>query len=183
MNKTMNKKIIIGLLGIVFLYGAWYFISPFFTGKVIVEDAPRADVDVISTQEPKHELTTTKVTAEPEKIVSIQEETKTAPLSVVSYPVMGTAGHPASGNVKIIETGGKQYIRYENFKTINGPDLLVYLAKDLKAKEFISLGKLKATEGNINYEIPQATNIREYPYVLVWCEDFSVLFNYAHVSN
>ena len=182
MNQAMNKKIITALLGIIFLYGAWYFISPFFIGKVVIEDAPHVDMEVVPKQGPKHELTTTKVTAEPEKIVSIKEEvTITAP-SVMLYPITGTAGHPASGTVRIIETGDKQFVRYENFKTINGPDLLVYLAKDLNAKEFVSLGKLKATEGNINYEIPQGTNIQEYPYVLVWCEDFSVLFNYAYVK-
>lgn len=182
MNKTMNKKIIIGLVGIVVLFGAWYFISPFFTGKVVMEDAPHTDTDVVSQQDPHHEFTTTKATTEPEKMVSIKEEVKTARPSVASYPITGTAGHPASGIVRIIETGSKQFVRYENFKTINGPDLLVYLAKDLNAKEFVSLGKLKATEGNINYEIPQGTSIQEYPYVIVWCKDFSVLFNYAQVK-
>ncbi len=179
----MNKKIIIALFGVIFLYGAWYFVSPIFTGKVVVEDVPYTEKEVVSKQDSQHELTTTKVTAENEKVVLIKEESKTASPSVASYPIIGTVGHPASGYVRLMEAGGKQYVRYENFKTINGPDLLVYLAKDLKAKEFVSLGKLKATEGNINYEIPQGTNIQEYPYVLVWCEDFSVLFNYAQVSN
>ena len=44
----MNKKIIIGILGAVVLFGAWYFISPFFTGKVIVEDVPHADIEVVT---------------------------------------------------------------------------------------------------------------------------------------
>ena len=147
-----------------------------------MEDDPHADMKAESQQDPNHELITTKATVEAEKIVSVKVESKTAAPRVVSYPIIGTAGHPASGTVRIIETGDKLFVRYENFKTINGPDLLVYLAKDLKAKEFVSLGKLKATEGNINYEIPQGTNIQEYPYVLVWCEDFSVLFNYAYVK-
>lgn len=32
--------------------------------------------------------------------------------------VIGTTAHPASGNVRIIESENKKYIRYENFKTI-----------------------------------------------------------------
>lgn len=97
--------------------------------------------------------------------------------------VIGTTAHPASGTARIVEVDGKSYLRYENFKTINGPDIYVYLAKNLEAKNFISLGKVKATEGNINYEIPARVNVAEYPYVLTWCRMFGVLFNYADLSS
>jgi hypothetical protein len=40
---------------------------------------------------------------------------------------------------------------------------------------------VKATEGNINYEIPEGVDPREYPYVLTWCKAFGVLFNSAKV--
>lgn len=96
--------------------------------------------------------------------------------------VTGTVGHPASGIVRVIEADGKQYVRYENFKTINGPDIYVYLSKDLDAKEYVSLGKVKATEGNINYEVPAGTNASDYKYVLTWCKTFSVLFNYGQIN-
>lgn len=102
---------------------------------------------------------------------------------IVPSPVMGTAGHPASGTARRIETDGKWYIRYENFKTINGPDIYVYLAKDLEAKGYVSLGKVKATEGNVNYEVPQNVDPTEYRYVMVWCKQFGVLFNYADLSH
>lgn len=96
-------------------------------------------------------------------------------------PVVGTTGHPASGTARIVEADGKKYVRYENFKTINGPDLFVYLAKDESAREFINLGVLKATEGNVNYEIPEGVNPADYPYVLTWCRAFGVLFNSANL--
>lgn len=93
--------------------------------------------------------------------------------------VVGTVGHPASGIAKIIQADGKSYLRYENFKTINGPDLFVYLAKTPDAKEFVNLGVIKATEGNVNYVIPAGIDPRDYPYALVWCRAFGVLFNSA----
>lgn len=99
--------------------------------------------------------------------------------SIVPVNVVGTAGHPASGTVRLVEADDKRYIRYENFKTINGPDIYVYLAKDLDAKEFVNLGRVRATEGNINYEIPAGVNAADYPYVLIWCKAFGVLFNSA----
>lgn len=100
-----------------------------------------------------------------------------------SLSVMGTTGHPASGTVRIVESDGKKYIRFENFKTINGPDIYVYLAKDLNAKNYISLGKVKGTEGNINYIIPEGVKTEEYQYVMTWCKQFGVLFNYADISE
>ena len=96
--------------------------------------------------------------------------------------VVGTVGHPASGTARVIVADGKSYVRYENFKTINGPDIYVYLAKDLDAKEFISLGAVRATEGNINYEIPSSVTTADYPYVLTWCKRFGVLFNSARLQ-
>ncbi len=101
-------------------------------------------------------------------------ESKSAPVPIVDTPL-----HPADGTVRIVEANGKQYIRYENYKTINGPDLFVYLAKDTSAKEFISLGKIRGTMGEVQYEVPHGTPIAEYPYVLTWCRAFGVLFNYA----
>ena len=97
-------------------------------------------------------------------------------------PVLGTTGHYASGTVRIIDTKDGKVIRYENFKTINGPDLYVYLAKDLDAKEYVNLGTLRATEGNVNYKIPQDVNLAEYKYIMTWCKRFGVLFNYADIS-
>ena len=107
-----------------------------------------------------------------------ESQTQTA-----SAQVIGTAGHPASGTARVIEADGKRYVRYENFKTINGPDLYVYLAKDLDAKEYVNLGTLRATEGNVNYEVPPGLNLAEYPYVMTWCKQFSVLFNYAEITS
>jgi hypothetical protein len=103
--------------------------------------------------------------------------------SLKSASVIGTSGHSASGAVRVIVTGEKSYIRYENFKTINGPDLYVYLAKDLDAKDFVNLGILKATEGNVNYEVPDGVDVKKYRYVMTWCKQFGVLFNYADISS
>lgn len=152
----MKKNIlyIIGILiGIALLAFAYYTISPLFI-TIKMDDVSPEKESVINTQ-----------SVEP----------------IVSVNVIGTKGHPASGTVRIVTVAGKRYVRYENFKTINGPDIYVYLAKDLDAKEFISLGRVRATEGNINYEIPDGVTIADYPYVLTWCKAFGVLFNSAKV--
>ena len=111
--------------------------------------------------------------------VRVDETAQNAEVLSGPAEVQETPTHPASGTATIVEMEGKKYLRYENFKTINGPDLFVYLAKDIDAKEFVNLGNLKATEGNVNYEIPPDVNHEEYPYALVWCRAFRVLFNSA----
>ncbi len=116
--------------------------------------------------------------------IKLDESLPTATQEVAPSPavqIFGTPGHFASGEVRIIEVDGQRYLRYENFKTINGPDLFVYLSKDLDATNFVDLGRVKATEGNVNYEIPAEINITDYPYALVWCKAFGVLFNYAEL--
>src|SRR3989344_5196999 len=112
-----------------------------------------------------------------------QTQQESLPQVLVGAQVVGTVGHPASGTARIVEAGGKTYIRYEDFKTINGPDLYVYLAKDLNAEEFVDLGRLRATEGNVNYEIPAGVGVSEDRYALVWCKAFGVLFNSADLSK
>jgi hypothetical protein len=99
-----------------------------------------------------------------------------------AFSIIDTTGHPASGSVKVIEKNdGSQVIRFEDFETINGPQLHLYLSKDLDASEFIDLGPIRGTEGNINYDVPEGVDIEEYPYVMHWCVPFSVLFNYAEL--
>jgi len=146
------KKAIIGVLVLLAIGLGYYLISPLFRNIKVDEAVPVGDV------------------------ASTVAEISTAPA-----PLVGTPGHSAEGTARIVTVGGKNYVRYENFKTINGPDLFIYLSKDLVAKESVNIGRLKATEGNVNYEIPADINPKDYPYVLVWCRAFSVLFNSAKV--
>ena len=155
------KKVLYIAIGVLILGALWfayYAISPLFRTIKVDEAVPQTSQAEHTQSEESHQ-------------------------QAVSASVVGTTGHPASGTVRVIAADGKAYIRYENFKTINGPDLYVYLAKDLDAKEYVSLGTLRATEGNVNYEIPQNVNPAEYRYVMTWCKQFGVLFNYADISK
>lgn len=157
------KYILFIIIGIAVLGVTYYGISPLFRNIELNEVDPSLIEPSKARPTPKTEIP--------------------APGTILSAPVMGTLGHPASGAARIVESNEKTYLRYENFKTINGPDLFVYLSKDMRASEFVNLGQLKATEGNVNYEIPAGINIKDYPYALVWCRAFSVLFNSADLHS
>ena len=168
------KYILIGIVVIGLGGFAYWAISPLFRNIHANDALPQSKSAAIkSTQDatPTSNAPATLPTATP---VTASEGSPVA--------VTGALGHPASGTVRIVSADGKKYVRYENFKTINGPDIYVYLSKDPDAHEFVSLGKVKATEGNINYEIPDGVNPADYSYVLTWCKTFGVLFNSAKVQ-
>jgi hypothetical protein len=51
------------------------------------------------------------------------------------------------------------------------------------ATDFADLVRLKANNGNQNYNIPIGINVAKYKYVLIWCKDFSVLFGSAQLTT
>lgn len=105
----------------------------------------------------------------------------TTPIMVAQ--IVDTPGHAATGTVSVGKNdAGKTVVRLNDFETVNGPDLYVYLATDKAATEFVSLGALKSTNGNQNYEVPEAVALEDYKYVLIWCKRFGVLFSSADIS-
>jgi Electron transfer DM13 len=92
--------------------------------------------------------------------------------------------HNAEGQVKVLRLNdGTNFLRLEEFKATNGPDLYVYLSVDKSASDFVNLGRLKGNVGNQNYEIPEGTNLSQYATVLIWCQAFSVLFGSADLEQ
>jgi electron transfer DM13 len=96
----------------------------------------------------------------------------------------GDGFHKAQGVAKVIRLAdGKTFLRLENLKTTNGPDLYVYLSTGKDASDIVNLGRLKGNIGNQNYEIPTGTDLTKYNTVLIWCKAFSTLFGSAKLSS
>ena len=88
--------------------------------------------------------------------------------------------HPTSGKASI--NSEKTVLSFTNFKTDNGPKLLVYLSTNDSATEFVNLGDLKGISGNFSYNIPENTDVSKYNIVNIWCVDFSVSFGVAELK-
>jgi hypothetical protein len=88
--------------------------------------------------------------------------------------------HPTSG--KAVVNSDKTALTFTNFKTDNGPKLLVYLSTDVSSSEFVNLGDLKGISGDYTYNIPANTDISKYKLVNIWCVDFSVSFGTAELK-
>ncbi|HEY6884162.1 MAG TPA: DM13 domain-containing protein [Nitrososphaeraceae archaeon] len=102
-----------------------------------------------------------------------------------SFIGAGDGFHNAEGLAKVIllDDSGHTILRLENFKSTNGPNVHLYLATDKAASNFIDLGRLKANNGNQNYNIPVGTDLAKYNMALIWCKDFSVLFGSAQLKT
>ncbi|MYJ37036.1 MAG: DM13 domain-containing protein, partial [Acidimicrobiaceae bacterium] len=84
---------------------------------------------------------------------------------------------------------GQRFLRFEDFRTDNGPDLNVYLSAaptDAPAgqfdDDFVDLGDLKGNVGSQNYEIPAGLDLDHYSTVAIWCVRFGVVFGVAELT-
>ena len=100
--------------------------------------------------------------------------------------------HPTTGTAVVLQGAGsgERVLRFEDFKTDNGPDLNVYLSPapaDAAASafddDFIDLGDLKGNVGNQNYDIPRDVDLDKYSTVVVWCVRFRVAFGTAALTT
>ena len=100
--------------------------------------------------------------------------------------------HRGSGTVELFENpSGGLVLRFTNFEVTNGPDLEVWMVQgeniqssaDVKTREYVSLGQLKGNIGDQNYELPSDINWQEFPSVVIWCEQFGVLFSPATLQT
>ncbi len=91
----------------------------------------------------------------------------------------GTPGHAVSGTVKLYDYNGNKYLHLEPFSTVGGPDLRVYLSTNTNATLFVSAGVLKSNNATQTYVINNPPDFTQYKNVLIWCQQFSVLFGSA----
>ncbi len=86
-----------------------------------------------------------------------------------------------SGGVFIADVGGARFLRFENVSIAGAPDMYVYLSdrSDGKPGNYTDLGKLKATNGSFNYELPATVELRGVNSVVVWCRAFNVTITFA----
>jgi hypothetical protein len=72
-------------------------------------------------------------------------------------------------------------LKLTNFSTTNGPDLKVYLSKEIHPLSFIKLGDLKSIGGNQVYDIIGSPDFMQYKYALIHCEQYNHLFGSAEL--
>ena len=159
----MNRTIVItallaGVIGFLVGNAFWYLASPLWIDNIVQEEAPDAN---------------------------------SATLIRAGFFKDADSAHRGSGKAEVLKTaGGSHILRFTSFKSTNGPDLKVYLVKapniktasDVTSSEWVSLGPLKGNIGDQNYIVPGEIKQSAYKTVVIWCEQFGVLFSTAELK-
>ena len=176
----MKKLTILITLILIAIPIAYYLISPAF--KVVeVNEASPIVKDSMDSMDSQTKLEFEKQTEAMKDKVMLKDEAVTT-TKVLSQGNFKPSAHEVAGNALLIESDNEKILRFENFETINGPKLHIYLSSELGDDDFVDLGEIKATKGNVNYNIPPGTDTSKYNKVLVWCKPFKVLFSYAELN-
>lgn len=99
--------------------------------------------------------------------------------------------HKGTGTARIVRLpdGGTE-VQLSDFEVTNGPDLEVWLSdhadpqssSDVSGGTWVSLGQLKGNVGDQAYSVPAGVDVTSYRSVVIWCEQFGVLFSPAALS-
>lgn len=117
-------------------------------------------------------------------------------LTVATVVATGTfrdadRAHQGSGTATLVALpGGGHEIQLSDFQVTNGPDLEVWLSahpdpassSDVSGNAWLGLGQLKGNVGDQAYSIPAGTDVAAYQSVVIWCEQFGVLFSPAALA-
>jgi len=90
----------------------------------------------------------------------------------------------AMGSAKIYQLASAQFVlALDSVSISNGPDLHVYLSKEVQPLNFIDLGRLRSTNGNQLYEISGMPDFSAYKYALIHCQQYNHLFGSAALKK
>lgn len=162
---------------------AWYLGSPLFLTSYVDESLPlaaaRTPAPTFGTAPPNASETMPSTVAGGGN-----------PSSAVTVLTRGQLGfvdnlHNGKGEVQIVQSGTRRFVRFESVAITNAPDVHIYLSKDTGGKyvesNTVYLGPMKATNGSFNYEIPATVDLGQYKSVVIWCRAFTTLITWADV--
>ncbi|OGC81856.1 MAG: hypothetical protein A2788_01305 [Candidatus Abawacabacteria bacterium RIFCSPHIGHO2_01_FULL_46_8] len=190
----MTKRNWIVLIIIIAGLGAWYYFTTAFNVLELKEESPlalRVGEEQIEIREIKDDLAKMdeKKLAEFKRQVEqaseekiVMTEAMPAGPKLIAQGNFKTRAHDVAGRALLIADGEQKTLRFEDFETINGPNLHIYLASELGVADAIDLGPIRATKGDVNYPLAADLDLTRYNKVLVWCVPFRVLFSYAELQ-
>lgn len=179
--------------------GAYFLISPLFIVTQVNEPIPTAqmakqeyekfismseeDMMHMATQMSEHQkdmimMGAAQVTRTVDENITgmNQQGVEKATIEVIrTGSFVGVGGHPAEGVAKILSVNANQYLRFEEFMVINGPDLHVYLTRGGDVQNGEHLGKLKGSKGEQNYSLV-GIDTSKYDTAVIFCQPFRVVF-------
>ena len=161
-----------------------------------VRDMPEDEMDaLVSMAKDNADMAEQVAIAQTDEDVVVPQDQQAMPPDMPDEPQVIASGsfididpvHGAVGTATIYQLPeGGHVLRFEDFRSKNGPDLHVYLSTEVPASTFaglgadeVHLGALKGNVGNQNYEIPADVDLSKYQSVVIYCRPFHVVFSSA----
>lgn len=185
----MNKRWwILGVVTVAAVIGLYLF-QPWrlLTRSSIDEALPT----VTATSEAQQPAVLSPTTSEPEMSAASTPSATSTPETLTAGAFVD-AEHATSGTARIIRLAdGSRYLRLENLSSSDGPDLHVWLTDQPSGGawgsyddgRYVTLGVLKATDGNQNYAIPAEVDLDGLVSAVIWCDRFDVAFGSAALGT
>jgi hypothetical protein len=114
--------------------------------------------------------------------IQLMESIDSLPMTSMKGNFMNGPFGTVSGNAFISVINNEKKLILENLVSSNGPDLHVYLSKEIQPINFLDLGKLKSINGTQVYSIDNNVNLKDYKFALVHCQQFNHLFGSANIQ-
>jgi hypothetical protein len=84
-----------------------------------------------------------------------------------------------SGRAEVLKQDTNYILSLKSFSSSSGPDLHVYLSKEVQPVHFLDLGSLRSRTDDQAYSIPNGVDFRVYKYALIHCQAYNHLFGSA----
>lgn len=108
----------------------------------------------------------------------------------------GDGAHHVSGRVQVLQADGAYYLRFEEYDQTQGPDVFVYLTQSADARSTSEVesglrvlieggadGGESTKEGDFQQRLPDGFDPSRYDGVVIWCDQFNVLFGRAALAG
>lgn len=193
--RKRNLLLLIGAIALIPVLGvAWWLLSPLFISQTVAEEFPRAANAVLPDN-------MTMAAAESRMSAAAEQDTPemsepmppAAPVAIATGSFRDADSfHRGSGAATIYRNSdGSHFLRFEDFRVTNGPDLRVLLAqaadpqsrRELQAAGYIHLAELKGNVGSQNYNLPSEIDpVAAGGSVIIYCQPFQVIFSVAPLT-
>jgi|SRR3989338_9079468 len=180
--RYMKKWLILAVLAVLVAVAGYVYFTA--TNTIEVQEAsPLLQVnDNMDTMSDAEKEQFQKAVDEAKKDVITMDDQMAEEVALLAQGKFQPGAHEVMGKALLIQNGDSKILRFEDFETINGPDLHIWLALSLGKDDYVDLGPIKATKGNVNYDVPADVDTNKYNKVLVWCVPFGVLFSYVELE-
>lgn len=192
--RKRNLLLLVGAIVLIPVLGlAWWLLSPLFISQTVAEEFPRAANAVLPPDMTMAEAESRMEQAEGETVEMAEPMPAAAPVAIATGSFRDADSfHRGSGTATIYRSAdGSHFLRFEDFRVTNGPDLRVLLAqaadpksrRELQDAGYIHLAELKGNVGSQNYDLPSEVDpAADGGSVIIYCQPFQVIFSVAPLT-